>query len=275
MKKTIWVLWLQGFDNAPRVVLECLRSWKFHNADTWNVIELCERNLDDYVDLNTLIEDIGQKQITRAALSDLVRIELLRRYGGLWVDATTFCTKPLDSWLGDYTSEGFFAFAFAPGRDRLLSSWFLYGDKPSIIIDRWHDAVLEYVRNRQSLGAETAHESSHEWSGGIPHRHYFWFHYLFGDCVTRDQHCSAVWHRMAKVDSDQLHLILRHGLMNPPSDELKEIISSRVHPLYKLTYRYDEARSSATVLDYLFDSYGTGTSAAAAASEPRGAGPKV
>ena len=47
MIKTIWILWFQGFENAPQVVKTCLKSWKRYNSD-WNIIELDENNLEKY-----------------------------------------------------------------------------------------------------------------------------------------------------------------------------------------------------------------------------------
>ena len=83
----------------------------------------------------------------REALSDLVRLELLHRYGGVWGDATTVCAKPLDGWLNQYARHGFFAFD-RPGPDRMISTWFLAAHKGSYIVERWRDAAARYWRDR-------------------------------------------------------------------------------------------------------------------------------
>jgi mannosyltransferase OCH1-like enzyme len=41
----------------------------------------------------------------------LARLCLLRTHGGVWVDATVFCRRPLDEWLPEHAASGFFAFA--------------------------------------------------------------------------------------------------------------------------------------------------------------------
>ena len=56
--------------------------------------------------------------------ANVLRMELLARHGGVWVDATCFCVRPLDEWLPAQMSSGFFAFA-RPARSRLLANWFL------------------------------------------------------------------------------------------------------------------------------------------------------
>ena len=48
--KNIYILWFQGFDNAPDVVKQCVNSWKYHNPD-WNVILLDDTNLNTYINL--------------------------------------------------------------------------------------------------------------------------------------------------------------------------------------------------------------------------------
>src|ERR1700748_2440425 len=100
--KTIWFLWLQGLDNAPLVVQKCYESWLKHNP-YWTITFLDETNIRDFVSLPDV-------QITRQSLSDVLRINLLAKYGGIWVDATCYCVKPLDLWIDQYTTQGFFAF---------------------------------------------------------------------------------------------------------------------------------------------------------------------
>lgn len=38
-------------------------------------------------------------KITIQEYADILRMELLNQNGGVWVDATLFCIKPLDSWI--------------------------------------------------------------------------------------------------------------------------------------------------------------------------------
>ena len=109
MKRKLWILWLQGFEQAPYVVTKCLHSWKAHNSDSWDVVELTEKNIEQYVTIEGLIPEYASKKINRIALSEIIRIDLLKTYGCLWVDATTFCNQPLDSWLPEYSDHGFFA----------------------------------------------------------------------------------------------------------------------------------------------------------------------
>ena len=48
--KHIFILWFQGFENAPFIVKKCLESWKLKNP-TWKIIELDDNNISDYINI--------------------------------------------------------------------------------------------------------------------------------------------------------------------------------------------------------------------------------
>ena len=110
MIKKIFIYWAQGFCNAPVVVKRCLLSWKFKNPD-WDIIELDDSNLHEYIDIKKEIPDIDEikKKIKKCHYADISRIFLLEKYGGCWCDSTTFCIKPLDKWLHKFIINDFFA----------------------------------------------------------------------------------------------------------------------------------------------------------------------
>ena len=126
---------MQGLDAAPLVVQKCYESWQKHNPD-WNIVLLDENNIQEHITLRA-------KQITHQALSDILRINLLSKYGGVWVDATCFCTKPMGEWLYANLNSGFFAFE-RPGPDRMISSWFLASTKNNYITHAYTEAVNMY-----------------------------------------------------------------------------------------------------------------------------------
>ena len=123
MIKKIFIYWGQKFNNAPKVVSKCLLSWKIRNP-SWEIIELNDDNLNEYINLDEII-NIKNKQITKTAYSDIIRIFLLDKFGGCWCDATTFCNQPLDDWLCKNIQSGFFAFD-KPEKDRSYNYYKTY-----------------------------------------------------------------------------------------------------------------------------------------------------
>ena len=107
--KTIWIFWAQGWSNAPRLALNCASSWAYHNP-AWNVVRLSLQTLTRYEVRPEDNDYAFVPSATSAHYADLVRMELLRRWGGLWVDASIFCIQSIDNWMTNASNmPAFFA----------------------------------------------------------------------------------------------------------------------------------------------------------------------
>ena len=102
------------------MVRECYRSWQALNPG-WEVVMLTRENLTDYIPIGPYLHD---NRITMQALSDIVRIMLLRDHGGVWTDASGYCTRPLDEWVHDAVASGYFA-PHTTRRDRVADNWIM------------------------------------------------------------------------------------------------------------------------------------------------------
>ena len=72
----------------PDVAKACLNSIKMH-ADRHPVIVITEANHGDYVDLPDYIRTkVKQGKISLTHLSDILRMALLAKHGGIWIDST-------------------------------------------------------------------------------------------------------------------------------------------------------------------------------------------
>jgi hypothetical protein len=219
MIKTIYILWFQGFDNAPELIQKCIHSWKFYNPD-WNIILIDDTNLHHYIHLDTYIHNIHDKHIEKCHLADIIRTILLKIYGGLWVDATTFCNKPLNDWLPHFISQGFFAFE-RPGPDKLLSNWFLYSDPHNFIISEWCTSTVNYY---------ILNDKAHNYSI---------HHYLFGDLYNSNHTFKSIWDTVPKLSANDFgpHYLQQKGMFNTLTSQIKHDIDNKITPLYKLTYK--------------------------------------
>ena len=230
--RTIWTCWFQGREAAPPLVQRCLRSWE-HNNPGWKLRCLDAALIEQYVDFNRYI-DLHRQSITAASLSDILRIFLLREFGGVWVDATLYCNRPLDVWLPEVMQERFFAFA-APGPDRPLSSWFLSAQPDHGLITKWHRRTIDYWSNR--TGSDD----------------YFWFHHLFRDMCESDSSAAELWRRVPKVSADGPHALQFGDLLYRPWREVIESVDWTT-PVFKLTYRLPEAGSKPeSLLEHLLE----------------------
>jgi len=99
----IWTCWFQGREAAPPIVEHCLRSWERTNP-SWQVRCMDSASIPRYLELQGVI-DLDRQVLSARSLSDIVRIHLLHEFGGVWADATIFCSKPLDEWLPSAMSD--------------------------------------------------------------------------------------------------------------------------------------------------------------------------
>lgn len=91
---TIWILWYQGEEQAPEIVRECIKSVRKYYD---NVVVLDEKNLEDYIKIDSNILNKFQKGlITKTHFSDIVRMKLLAEHGGYWFDATIYLTDKIN-----------------------------------------------------------------------------------------------------------------------------------------------------------------------------------
>lgn len=268
--KTIWIMWRQGLDAAPPLVKACYDSWQRLNPD-WQVVFLDDKNLAHYLGAELLS---GYRSVATQAFSDLVRINLLARYGGVWTDATCYCNVPLNDWLGDNLNSGFFAFAWTGDNHKVareLSMWFLASSRGNHLVNRWCEAVNRYWSQNPKLKRRPKVARYFEWLSRSPQTTGYWFSYpltkllkvypylwmsfLFNDVIRRDAHAKKIWQDTPKLDTEMPHALKRAGLLNPVTPTLKEEIDSRRVPIYKLNWRYNEADYTETsTLHYLLTS---------------------
>lgn len=93
----IYFCWLQGEANLPPVVRCCYNSLR-QNAGRYKIVFIDEQNFSNYVDIPPHVMDkFRAGKITRTHFSDILRVNLLERHGGLWLDSTILVTEPLEN----------------------------------------------------------------------------------------------------------------------------------------------------------------------------------
>lgn len=248
--RKIWFLWLQGYENAPLIVKKCWKTWITNNPN-WEVIFLSEDNLHNYVKLD--LKDARLSHQRKNSQANLIRLKLLSEYGGVWVDATCFCVQPLDNWLGNYLDSSFFAFS-NPGKDRLMSNWFLASNQDNPIVSKLYDELFSYLTSpnyryeNKTLLMRTlkkimcrSTKSTKYWFHPLftkvlkLYPHYI-FHYLFTELVSNDYECKDIWDRTPKLSADIPHKMMK--IMHEPLPrEIKHDIDSKTDFVYKLNWK--------------------------------------
>ena len=94
-KAPIWTCWWTGAETAPIIVKKCLQSIE-KNAGDHPVVLITEENYSKYIDIpEYILQKQAENKIGLAHFADYLRVSLLNRYGGVWLDATIFCPYPI------------------------------------------------------------------------------------------------------------------------------------------------------------------------------------
>lgn len=148
MSKNVWILWLQGWDQAPWLVQQVANSWESYNPG-WTVVRLDNTSLAMHID--TLLPN----DIPAPAHSDLIRLALMKEHGGVWADATMLCMQSLDSWVpAALQPSGFWMFHGWGGGIQSCggaASWFMVSEPESAIAAAWLKSSLIYWEGRKDF----------------------------------------------------------------------------------------------------------------------------
>lgn len=171
LPKIIWILWFQGWENAPELVKLVRQSWQHHNP-SWVIISLEEKNLRYYLNNYPL------PNTTYQAKSDIIRLDLLSTYGGIWADATMVCMQPLDHWAHQAVEPAGTWMYHGRDNGRGPSSWFILSSPESYIIKAWNEICKRF------------------WSTNPIHIEYFWMDRLFAYLATTDKKFLEEWKKV-------------------------------------------------------------------------------
>jgi len=138
-KKIFWC-WFQGEKNAPNISKACLNSF-FRFCKSHEIIIIRENNINQYVHFPPfIINKLKKKCFTNTHFSDLLRLELLIKYGGTWVDSTVLITKYNDIFF----NNDLFFFRVPNSTFSAGSSWFITAEKESPILKTTRDLLYDY-----------------------------------------------------------------------------------------------------------------------------------
>jgi len=187
--------WFQGEDDKkmPKLNRECIKRWRELNSDC-NVNILSDETILEYVpEFFNIVKNSPER--TYQARSDLLRLLLLSKYGGTWVDATVYPTQPLSEFYDKIVNRtGFFSYRFMPrsiskeGKgDREIVSWFLCSDKSNhYIIEKWKTKFISKFKNSK-------------------HWKYFTIHQVLADLYDEEEQVKHTIDNMVQIDEKIPH----------------------------------------------------------------------
>ena len=218
----IWILWLDGIEKAPGIVQTCCRSVQECFPDR-QIHILTQDNYREYVSFPAFIQEkIDCGQITRTHMSDLLRLELLIRYGGTWLDATVFCSSPK---VPDYMldSDLFLFQDLKPGLDghsQRISSWMITACTNHPILRLTRALLYAYWKKNTAMDD------------------YFLFHDFFELAI---ESYPQEWKDVVPCSNAAPHILLLR--MFEQYDERIWKAVREMTPFHKLTYKFETEKT--------------------------------
>lgn len=191
-----FTIWFQGEEKAPQLVKACFRSMRCHLKQ--ELVVLDEKTLFDWISLPDYIVDKWRKgMIAHTQFSDICRVELLYRHGGLWLDATDFVTAPVPKYIMDQDLFLFMAGKKIRGSYAFIQSCFMRARKGNPVLGVWREANAIYWK--------------HEYSK----INYFVHHMLLRLAVEVNPIAAQNFGKMTKVDQDPTHVLWENHCIDP------------------------------------------------------------
>ena len=144
--KVIYGFWES--DRPNKIIDECIQTWYKHNPN-WKIILLNNSNVNEYAPESLSIPCNSIQQFT-----DFVRLEILSKYGGVWLDVSIYMNTSLDNILKNYTQYELIGFKNPIRRDTyVMENWFIASTKTCVFIQKWkedffklrHVSIEEYL----------------------------------------------------------------------------------------------------------------------------------
>ena len=216
----IWVCWWTGEETAPELVQKCIQSIK-KCSGRHQVIFIDKNNYFKYVNIpDYMLEKVRQKKMGLAHLADYIRVSLIAKYGGLWLDSTIFCSKKIPD---NYFSQPFFTCKSEEDPDSKFISkmrWttFILGGYSGNIVFLYLKEMLEEYWKNEDVAID-----------------YLLFDYIIEIGYEKSKYIKKM---IDNVPINNIHRDELQAAMNAAEKERKfhEIINSNT-VLYKLSWR--------------------------------------
>jgi len=211
-ERTIWGYWAQGYDEMPEFFKLCVATWQRHNPH-WDVRILQKSTVYEYLSAAELPNRFAH-MLSHQAVSDCVRLGLLSRYGGVYMDVNILLQADLDNfrWNGIAQGKNSAAVFYHPhygteklgGKD-LVESWFLATKPGNPFFMRWRDLLRELLHNRldtegllqhplyQDIDLSGIDRLNKQFGADFDFREYLFIHSMCHRLLEKDINARTQW----------------------------------------------------------------------------------
>lgn len=221
----IWQCWLQGVEQSPAIVKNCMKSVEKYKNANQQIIIVTEENYNEYIDLPPFIINKRKSgKIPAALFSDILRVYLLASYGGYWIDATCLLTAKIPQTIAD---SNFFMFHSAGEFEYTqIQSCFIHSKENEYLLQRWKQLMTELCKKEDFM------------------LHYFQMHLMFKAMIRCDKKAKEQYEKMPYIQDNAMHIIFDFCKNNIPYSPDKLKLAESKSFIHKLTYKFKQSEGS-------------------------------
>ncbi|OZB42333.1 MAG: hypothetical protein B7X50_04500 [Alishewanella sp. 34-51-39] len=135
LPKIIWTYWHDK--QPPLVVSRCIDGWHRLNPE-YQINLISAATIKDFI--GQIPTNLQQHHVTKQA--DWLRLALLEKYGGVWLDSSIILTQPLSFWLDKPLQQSSFVGFYIERNCKdftlpLLENWFIAAKPGDAFIKNW------------------------------------------------------------------------------------------------------------------------------------------
>ncbi len=194
IEQNIWMFW----DGAkiPKLNKICTERWGTLNPQ-FKFTLLDDKSLYQYLPEFYEIDKMCRFKRNYQAKTDLIRLMLLDKFGGIWCDASLYPDKPLREFINQILNEkNFFAYSFpqrSNGRD--IANFFLIAKQGHYIVKKW---IEEYRKDYISGPKDFC--SGKDKNNNFDPSNYFYSHKALSRLYDKNNKIKNIVDNMVKVN---------------------------------------------------------------------------
>jgi Capsular polysaccharide synthesis protein len=159
--RIVWQYWdnSQEFPDGIPYINLCHKSLDIHSTigKGYKVIRLNKNTINDYIDINPFIFNIGNNSNQLAQKTDYFRAKLLYKYGGIWLDSDSIIINSLDSIFDKLEKFEFYGYKIIQP-----CVWGFACRKNATIMKKWcenNERILNETQGNNIFFGEFGHQS--------------------------------------------------------------------------------------------------------------------
>lgn len=233
-EKIIWQYWHQGAKEVPKIIKKCLLSVK-EQMKGYKQIVLDYNSIKDYVELPDryyqLLED---KKMKIAHFSNVLRVYLLEKYGGTWIDSTIYLTDKIP--------------------DEIMNSNFCILQKDILSDLSGNNNSCFFIHNKEYSAhiAMMKNILDKYWAENDFVINYFMFEHISTMLSQIKGELKDEWDNMPRYSAEITGELQKHLFDEFKIDEFEKI--KKLTPIHKLTYKKPKKTAQKnTYYDYILN----------------------